>query len=133
MSKKKTTDIKNLKKYLIIILGIVLVIEGFMLFAYISSLNSIIDGGVTIEHKDLVSLLSILSYCVSIASILVLGITVLIVKNNNKKFYYKLVGVFTIFIFIIPCILSLLGGYIHDDDIKNERYTSWFDVIEEEK
>ena len=124
-------SIKSLKKTIIIISTILLAIVLLYLYVSVQSVNVISDGGIEVEHESLIRTLDIIAYCFSIFSILALDITLIIVKKDNKKFYYKLVGIFSVFILIIPIIITLIGDYICDDDIKNNRYTSWWSETEQ--
>ena len=124
-------SIKSLKKTIIIITTILLAIVLLYLYVRVQSVNVISDGGIEVEHESLIRTLDIIAYCLSIFSILALDITLIIVKKDNKKFYYKLVGIFCVFILIIPIIITLIGDYICDDDIKNNRYTSWWSETEQ--
>ena len=122
-------SIKSLKKTIIIITTILLAIAILYLYVYTSPHMYI--GGGPVEHQALVNQLNIISYCITIFSIIVLDITIIFAKKDNKKFYYKLVGIFSIFILIIPIIIALIGDYIYNDDIKNNRYTSWWSETEQ--
>ena len=124
-------SIKSLKKTIIIISTILLAIVLLYLYVSVQSVNVISDGGIEVEHESLIRTLDIIAYCFTIFSILALDITLIIVKKDNKKFYYKLVGIFSVFILIIPIIITLIGDYICDDDIKNNRYTSWWSETEQ--
>lgn len=124
-------SIKSLKKTIIIISTILLAIVLLYLYVRVQSVNVISDGGIEVEHESLIRTLDIIAYCFTIFSILALDITLIIVKKNNKKFYYILVGMFSVFILVINIVLSLIGDYIHDDDYKNGRYSSWETMIEE--
>ena len=124
-------SIKSLKKTIIIITTILLAIVLLYLYVRVQSVNVISDGGIEVEHESLIRTLDIIAYCLSIFSILALDITLIIVKKDNKKFYYKLVGIFSIFILIIPIIITLIGDYIYNDDIKNNRHTSWWSETEQ--
>ena len=124
-------SIKSLKKTIIIISTILLVIVLLYLYVRVQSVNVISDGGIEVEHESLIRTLDIIAYCLSIFSILALDITLIFAKKDNKKFYYKLVGIFSIFILIIPIIITLIGDYIYNDDIKNNRHTSWWSETEQ--
>ena len=124
-------SIKSLKKTIIIITTILLAIVLLYLYVRVQSVNVISDGGIEVEHESLIRTLDIIAYCLSIFSILALDITLIIVKKDNKKFYYKLVGIFCVFILIIPIIITLIGDYIYNDDIKNNRHTSWWSETEQ--
>ena len=124
-------SVKSLKKTIIIISTILLAIVLLYLYVRVQSVNVISDGGIEVEHESLIRTLDIIAYCFSIFSILALDITLIIVKKNNKKFYYILVGIFSVFILVINIVLSLIGDYIYNDDIKNNRYTSWWSETEQ--
>ena len=124
-------SIKSLKKTIIIITTILLAIVLLYLYVRVQSVNVISDGGIEVEHESLIRTLDIIAYCLSVFSILALDITLIFAKKDNKKFYYKLVGIFCVFILIIPIIITLIGDYICDDDIKNNRYTSWWSETEQ--
>ena len=124
-------SIKSLKKTIIIITTILLAIVLLYLYVRVQSVNVISDGGIEVEHESLIRTLDIIAYCLSVFSILALDITLIIAKKDNKKFYYKLVGIFSIFILIIPIIITLIGDYIYNDDYKNGRYTSWWSETEQ--
>ena len=124
-------SVKSLKKTIIIISTILLAIVLLYLYVRVQSVNVISDGGIEVEHESLIRTLDIIAYCLSIFSILALDITLIIVKKNNKKFYYILVGIFSVFILVINIVLSLIGDYIYNDDIKNNRYTSWWSETEQ--
>ena len=122
-------SIKSLKKTIIIITTILLAIA--ILYLYIYTSPHMYTGGGPVEHQALVNQLDIISCCITIFSIIVLDITLIFAKKDNKKFYYKLVGIFSIFILIIPIIITLIGDYIYNDDMKNGRYTSWWSETEQ--
>ena len=124
-------SIKSLKKTIIIISSILLAIVLLYLYVRVQSVNVISDGGIEVEHESLIRTLDIIAYCFTIFSILALDITLIIVKKNNKKFYYILVGIFSVFILVINIVLSLIGDYIYNDDYKNGRYTSWWSETEQ--
>lgn len=124
-------SVKSLKKTIVIISTILLAIVLLYLYVSVQSVNVISDGGIEVEHESLIRTLDIIAYCLSIFSILALDITLIFAKKDNKKFYYKLVGIFSVFILIIPIIITLIGDYICDDDIKNNRYTSWWSETEQ--
>ena len=127
----KTGTIKDIRNIIIVSSLILLVIELLHLFVVIKSSHYIIAGGITIEHESLVNILRIIAYCISIVSIIVLNIILVLKNKRTKNFYTKLIGIFSIFIFIIPIIITITGEYIRNDDIKNKRYSSWDNVIEE--
>ena len=127
----KTGTIKDIRAIIIVCSIILLGIESLHLYAITNSSHSIVASGATIEHKTLVNALNISAYCISIVSIIVLNIIIFLKHKRTKKFYTKLIGIFSIFIFIIPIILTFIGDYIHHDDIKNKRYSSWNTAIEE--
>ena len=124
-------SIKSLKKTIIIISTILLAIVLLYLYVRVQSVSVISDGGIEVEHESLIRTLDIIAYCFTIFSILALDITLIIVKKNNKKFYYILVGIFSVFILVINIVLSLIGDYIYNDDYKNGRYTSWWSETEQ--
>ena len=124
-------NIKSLKKTIIIISTILLAIVLLYLYVRVQSVNVISDGGIEVEHESLIRTLDIIAYCLSIFSILALDITLIFAKKNNKKFYYILVGIFSVFILVINSVLSLIGDYIYNDDYKNGRYTSWWSETEQ--
>ena len=120
-------SIKSLKKTIIIISSILLAIVLLYLYVRVQSVNVISNGGIEVEHESLIRTLDIIAYCFTIFSILALDITLIIVKKNNKKFYYILVGIFSVFILVINIVLSLIGDYIYNDDITYKKET--FEVI----
>ena len=124
-------SIKSLKKTIIIISSILLAIVLLYLYVRVQSVNVISNGGIEVEHESLIRTLDIIAYCFTIFSILALDITLIIVKKNNKKFYYILVGIFSVFILVINIVLSLIGDYIYNDDYINGRYTSWWSETEQ--